>query len=144
MCFETFKWKVHMTTVQKCFWSIPFISLHKIVINLLLALFNFQMYTDEFYETLMTIFKEFMLHQGTNISLIYMSYFFFLNFQRCTNELMAHNWQRWKSRFLTCPCYKIYTVEAVGLKRSKYTLKITIFVIRWNLGQFRENLTFCQ
>ena len=29
--------------------------------------------------------------------------------------LMAHNWQKLKSRFLTCPCHKIYRVNAVGL-----------------------------
>ena len=28
---------------------------------------------------------------------------------------MAHNWQKWKSRFLTCPCHKTYREEAVGL-----------------------------
>ena len=32
-----------------------------------------------------------------------------------------------KSRYLTCPCHKIYRVEAVDLKSSNYTLKITIF-----------------
>ena len=40
----------------------------------------------------------------------------------------AHNWQKWKRVFLTCPCHKIYRDEAVGLKSCKYTLKITIFV----------------
>ena len=33
-----------------------------------------------------------------------------------------------KSKFSTCPCHKIYRVEAVGLKSSNYALKITIFV----------------
>ena len=60
------------------------------------------------------------------------------------NSLKAHNWQKWKSRFLTCQCHKIYRVEAVGLKRSNYTFKITIFVSMWNLGQFREKLIFSQ
>ena len=55
--------------------------------------------------------------------------------------LTAHNWQKWKSTFLTCPCHKIGRVEALGLK---YTFKITIFVKMWNLGQFWENLIFCQ
>ena len=59
-------------------------------------------------------------------------------------HLMAHNWQKWKRVFLTCPCHKIYRDEAVGLKICKYTWKITIFVKMWNLGQYRENLTFCQ
>ena len=58
--------------------------------------------------------------------------------------LTAHNWQKWKSIFLTCHCHKIYGVEAVGLKKSNYTFKNTMFVIMWNLGQFREKLIFCQ
>ena len=40
----------------------------------------------------------------------------------------AHNCQKWKSRFLACPCLKIYRVEAVGLSISNYTFKITISV----------------
>ena len=59
-------------------------------------------------------------------------------------SLTARNWQKWKSTLLTCPCRKIYRVEAVGLKSSNYTLKITILVSIWNLGQFRENSIFCQ
>ena len=43
-------------------------------------------------------------------------------------SLTAQNWQKWKSRFLTCSCHKIYRVEAVGLSISNYTLKITAFV----------------
>ena len=31
--------------------------------------------------------------------------------------LTAHNWQKWKSIFLTCHWHKICRVEAVGLKR---------------------------
>ena len=58
--------------------------------------------------------------------------------------LTAHNWQKWKRVFLTCPCHKIYRNEAVGLKSCKYTWKLTIFEKMWNLGQYRENLTFCQ
>ena len=42
--------------------------------------------------------------------------------------LTAHNWQKWKRVFLTCPCHKIYRDEAVGLKSCKNTWKITIFV----------------
>ena len=49
-----------------------------------------------------------------------------LNVNPC-NELkdflMAHNWQKWRSRFLTCPCHEIYEVEAVGQYRSNYTFK---------------------
>ena len=58
-------------------------------------------------------------------------------------ELTAHNWQKWKSRFLVCSCHKIYRVEAVGLSIFNYTSKIMIFVTMWNLGQFIENLIFC-
>ena len=29
-------------------------------------------------------------------------------------------------------------------KQNNYTLKITIFANMWNLGQFLENLIFCQ
>ena len=59
-------------------------------------------------------------------------------------KLTAHNWQKWKRVFLTCPCHKIYRDEAVSLKNCKYTWKITTFVKMWNLGQYRENLIFCQ
>ena len=58
--------------------------------------------------------------------------------------LTGGNWQKWKRVFLTCPCHKIYRDEAVGLKSCKNTWKITIFVKMWNLGQYRENLIFCQ
>ena len=59
-------------------------------------------------------------------------------------DLRGHNWQKWKRVFLTCPCHEIYRDEAVGLKSCKNTWKITIFVKMWNLGQYRENLIFCQ
>ena len=59
-------------------------------------------------------------------------------------NLTAHNWQKLKRVFLACPCLEIHKDEAVGLKSFKYTLKITIYVNMWNLGQFRENLIFCQ
>ena len=58
--------------------------------------------------------------------------------------LTTHNWQKWKRVFLTCPCHDIYRYETVGLKSCKYTWKITIYVKVRNLGQFRENLIFCQ
>ena len=58
--------------------------------------------------------------------------------------LTAHNWQKRKSTFLTCPCYEIHRAEAVGLKSSNYTYTITIFEKMWNFGQFCENLIFCQ
>ena len=58
--------------------------------------------------------------------------------------LTAHNWQKWKRVFLTCPCHNIYRDDTDGLKSSNYTWKITIFLNIWNLGQFCENLIFCQ
>ena len=58
--------------------------------------------------------------------------------------LTGGNWQKWKRVFLTCPFHKIYRDEAVGLKSCKYTWKITKFVKMGNLGQYRENLIFCQ
>ena len=60
------------------------------------------------------------------------------------SDLTGGNWQKWKRVFLTCPCHEIYRDEAVGLKSCKNTWKITIFVEMWNLGQYRENLIFCQ
>ena len=60
----------------------------------------------------------------------------------CINVLlMANNLQKWKSRILTCPCHKIYRIEAVGLSFSNCTFKNPIFVNIWNLGKFRENLS---
>ena len=58
--------------------------------------------------------------------------------------LTGGNWQKWKRVFLTCLCHEIYRDETVGLKSCKNTWKITIFVKMWNLGQYRENLIFCQ
>ena len=58
--------------------------------------------------------------------------------------LTGGNYQEWKRVFLTCPCHEIYRDEAVGLKSCKNTWKIAIFVKMWNLGQYRENLIFCQ
>ena len=44
-----------------------------------------------------------------------------------------------ESRFFTCPCHKIYRVEALGLSLRNQLLKITIFVSMWNLGNFQKN-----
>ena len=63
---------------------------------------------------------------------------------RWNTKLTAHNWQKWKRVFITCPCHKIYRVEAVGLQSCNYTWKIMIFANVWNLGQFQEKLIFCQ
>ena len=59
-------------------------------------------------------------------------------------KLTGGNWQKWKRVFLTCSFHKIYRDEAVGLKSCKYSWKITEFVKMGNLGQYRENLIFCQ
>ena len=67
-----------------------------------------------------------------------------LHFAVAISSLTGGNWQKWKRVFLTCPCHKIYRDEAVGLKSCKYTWKITKFVKMGNLGQYRENLIFCQ
>ena len=56
-------------------------------------------------------------------------------------HLTAHNWRKWKCRFLTCPCHKIYRVEAVGVSISNYTYKITILVCGI-LGNFVKNWYF--
>ena len=50
--------------------------------------------------------------------------------------LTAHNWQKWKSIFLTCPCHEIYMEEAIDQKSPNYTLEIMIFAQILNLGQF--------
>ena len=57
-------------------------------------------------------------------------------------DLRGDKWQKWKRVFLTCPCHEINRDEAAGLKSCKNTLKITIFVKMWNLGQYRENWYF--
>ena len=43
---------------------------------------------------------------------------------QCANFLTAHTWQKWKGRFFTCPCHKIYREEAVGLKGPIILLKL--------------------
>ena len=48
---------------------------------------------------------------------------------RWTIQLTAHNWQKWKRVFLTCPCHKIYRDEAVGLlKKLQIYLKKSRFL----------------
>ena len=41
--------------------------------------------------------------------------------RRCSTSLTAHNWQKWKSAFLTSwsDCHNISRVEAVGLKQAQ-------------------------
>ena len=60
------------------------------------------------------------------------------------SPLTGGNWQKWKRVFQTCPSHETYRDEAGVLKSCKYTWKITIFVKLWNLGQYRENLIFCE
>ena len=38
-------------------------------------------------------------------------------------RLTDHNWQKWKSTFLTCHCHEINREEAVGLKSTNKYLK---------------------
>ena len=77
----------------------------------------------------------------SNIFTVWPRYFFSI----CSLSILTGgNWQKWKRVFLTCPCHETYRDESVGLKSCKNTWKITIFVKMWNLGQYRENLIFCQ
>ena len=91
-------------------------------------------------------FCEILIKKATNVSSILIILFtlliFWEVFQR--DPLTAHNWQKWKRVYLTCPCHKIYRVEAAGLKMSNYTWTLMIFANMWNLGQFREKMIFCQ
>ena len=56
--------------------------------------------------------------------------------------LRANNFQKWKSRFLTCPCHKIDRVAAVGLSISNNTLKIMILWICEIWGHFVKSWYF--
>ena len=53
-------------------------------------------------------------------------------FAKINCTLTGHNWQNWKRAFLSCYCYEIYSVQALGLKTFQLYLKI------YNLGQFLE------
>ena len=59
-------------------------------------------------------------------------------------SLTGHNWQNWKRVLLSYYWHEIYRVEAVGLKNYNYTRKITIFLNKWNLGQFLDKSIFSQ
>ena len=52
--------------------------------------------------------------------------------------------QKWESRFFSCPCLKIYTVEAVGLSLSNYTLllKLQFLWVCEICCNFMKNLYF--
>ena len=51
--------------------------------------------------------------------------------------LSAHNWQKWKRVFLTCPCHKIYRDETVGIKKVANILeKIRFMRIHGIWGNF--------
>ena len=56
--------------------------------------------------------------------------------------LMAYNWQKWKSTFLTCHCHEIYREEAFGLKSSSYAEKIWFLWICQIWGNFIKNQYF--
>ena len=46
--------------------------------------------------------------------------------------LTAHNWQKMKKVFMTCPCHEIYRDEAVRLKKCNYTCEYVEFgAISW-------------
>ena len=98
------------------------------------------------YIYMMKKFKKYL--NITHLAMVRFSYMheWVINFhQKVINLILTGgNWQKWKRVFLTCPCHEIYRDEAVGLKSCKNTWKITIFVKMWNLGQYRENLIFCQ
>ena len=49
-------------------------------------------------------------------------YYFMLSYC-CHPILTAHNWQKWKSTFLTFHRHEIYTEEAVGLKKFQLYFK---------------------
>ena len=60
--------------------------------------------------------------------------------------LTAHNWQKWKRVFLTCPCHKIYSEGAVGLKSCKLYFKnydfceyVKFVEISWKFEMFVNN-----
>ena len=55
-------------------------------------------------------------------------------------NLMAHNWQIWKSRFLTCHCQNSYGKSSLSIKLQFCFKKNMVFVNMWDLGQFSENL----
>ena len=58
---------------------------------------------------------------------------------------LIYTWQKWKKVYsLDVPAMKILGKKRIGLKSSNCTLKITIFVNMWNLGQFRLILMFCK
>ena len=51
-------------------------------------------------------------------------WFMFVNQTQVQADLTAHNWQKWKRVFLTCPCHEIYRDEAVGLKVANILEKL--------------------
>ena len=66
----------------------------------------------------------------------YASYFFKVMKLYISFDLTAHNWQKWKRVFLTCPCHKIYRGEAVGLESCKHTWKLRFMWICGIWGNF--------
>ena len=83
-----------------------------------------------------------MITNNSNNNYVFLNVFMF---RIMSMTLTAHNWQKWKKKYSWhVPAIKIYRDEAVGLKNCSYTWKIIIFVKMWNLGQYLENLLFCQ
>ena len=61
-------------------------------------------------------------------------------------ELTAHNWQKWKSTFLTCHCHGIHREETVGLKVPIILLKNYDFCEYLKFGAIssHQKLIFCK
>ena len=57
-------------------------------------------------------------------------------------SLTADNWQKWKSTLLIRHCNEFYREEAIGLKRSNYTLKVMIFVNNMKFGAISLKIDF--
>ena len=117
-----------MLHVTSCTLSLSRVTVYLCIIHAILCLIACLLMPLEWHSPSNTLVKCF----------VYNKYGFY------ESPLTAHNLQKWKRVFLTSPCHEIYRDEAVGLKSCKYTWKITIFVKMWNLGQYRENLIFCQ
>ena len=58
--------------------------------------------------------------------------------------LTAHNWQKWKTVLLTCPCHDMYRDEAVDLKKMQIYLKNYDFCEYLEFGAISWKFDFCQ
>ena len=72
---------------------------------------------------------------------------FFLPYAPFVQQLTAHNWQKWKSRFLKYPCHAICRVEAVDLPFFKLYLKkiwfLWLFEIWGNFVKIWYFVNYC-